>query len=782
MGAEIRETKLVITTDATGVVKGAKLYQDSLKQMESSTRSITSLMKSHWVGMVAGIVGVPMTISAAWDMAEMAAKFQEQHSLLDRLAAGYGTTADTIVAKIQEASRGLISMRIATQDAGSALIKHVSPDKLAGLASAAFTLAKFAQESTQEVFTNLVGAVASGGERSMNRLVGLTDLHTKFTDAQVSNMSKIELASARYEMVMERVRKVQLQMADDGMSAADRMERLKIVIEDLRLTIGGVFLKTGFAAVAMFHDISASVLQADMDITRWLDTLSNLNKPAVARVQIATGEVNYERPRSDAMKNTLKDMQDRIDRQTAMAKEYWNIVSGSSAELGAIGKMGEESGKKVTDAWQKVKDALKLDVTKLGMGELERKLADISHKVLDLTRQWGAKPEISAWKAAMSDYERAIEAGTVLNETSKVFFEVETKRREMLKADAESDITFQQKSMTERLQAEKTLVDLRAQYMELSPLQALTAQSDTEKKLLETEKERLVGLVANRSAYAETYEEQKKATLENKKDWQEVELIEKRLLDLETQRTYRLKEYTATFDEGMAVGFRRYVAEAGSSFQQGVQLAQDAAKAMQQSFSDLFFDAMQGNLKSAMDYWRAFVSSIERMLSDLLAKQLVQKIFMPKDQSNELGKGLGGGDGLKNLVNAAGSWLSNLLSPGGKNPWGVGPGMPGSSLEFHSGGIVGETYVPTRPMPWSTFAHAARLHGGLAPDEFPAILQSGEQVIPRGNTAGKSPIIVNMNISAMDAQSFYGYTLANKKAIADAIVSATRDGHPVGRR
>lgn len=50
---------------------------------------------------------------------------------------------------------------------------------------------------------------------------------------------------------------------------------------------------------------------------------------------------------------------------------------------------------------------------------------------------------------------------------------------------------------------------------------------------------------------------------------------------------------------------------------------------------------------------------------------------------------------------------------------------------FHGGGVVGSSGAAARALPRGLFALAPRLHAGLAPDEFPAILQRGEEVITR---------------------------------------------------
>jgi len=55
---------------------------------------------------------------------------------------------------------------------------------------------------------------------------------------------------------------------------------------------------------------------------------------------------------------------------------------------------------------------------------------------------------------------------------------------------------------------------------------------------------------------------------------------------------------------------------------------------------------------------------------------------------------------------------------------------------MHAGGIVGQGSAPVRAVSTDVFAGAPRLHNGLRSDEFPAILQRGEEVIAKGGRAG----------------------------------------------
>jgi hypothetical protein len=151
-----------------------------------------------------------------------------------------------------------------------------------------------------------------------------------------------------------------------------------------------------------------------------------------------------------------------------------------------------------------------------------------------------------------------------------------------------------------------------------------------------------------------------------------------------------------------------------------VSLTQHTAEAMQNTFSDLFFDAMKGEFKSLEDYTNAVFDAISRSVADILSKQLIEGLF-----GAAAGGGGGGGSG-GGFFGAIGNWFAGL---------------------FHGGGVVGSAAVPVRMVNAGLFAGAPRLHDGLRPDEFPAILQRGETVLPKsGFGAGMRPVI-NINLT-----------------------------------
>jgi len=96
-------------------------------------------------------------------------------------------------------------------------------------------------------------------------------------------------------------------------------------------------------------------------------------------------------------------------------------------------------------------------------------------------------------------------------------------------------------------------------------------------------------------------------------------------------------------------------------------------------------------------------------------------------------------------------WLMDLFKGGGMTT--ASGRYWDSSMNFyehHAGGIAGGSGSSIRNAPAWLLAAAPRLHDGLAPDEFPAILQRGERVLSRRETrdygaASRAPeVVVNV--------------------------------------
>ncbi|MCC0067113.1 MAG: hypothetical protein H6896_08900 [Rhodovulum sp.] len=114
---------------------------------------------------------------------------------------------------------------------------------------------------------------------------------------------------------------------------------------------------------------------------------------------------------------------------------------------------------------------------------------------------------------------------------------------------------------------------------------------------------------------------------------------------------------------------------------------------------------------------------------------------------------------------------------------GGGGGLLGGAIIpgiLHRGGVVGrDGYGHGRAMPASIFADAPRYHGGgvagLKPNEVPAVLERGEQVIPKGQTAqpsGAQAVHVTVGIASDSALNLMPYVKDVSQRAAEGQVRA----------
>ena len=170
------------------------------------------------------------------------------------------------------------------------------------------------------------------------------------------------------------------------------------------------------------------------------------------------------------------------------------------------------------------------------------------------------------------------------------------------------------------------------------------------------------------------------------------------------------------------------------------EFAKQSARNMQNAFSQFFFKAFTGELKTVREIFVDFGRAILQMISNILAKLLL----------------------IKMITAAAG--------PSGKIF-----GVAVNTL-FHEGGTVQKRQ-----------RRFIRAHGGLSPDEVPIIAQTGEGVLSRRgmqtlggsdnlralnrgeDTRGGVTINVNQVIQAWDARDVWRNRKALSAAIADDI-------------
>jgi hypothetical protein len=162
--------------------------------------------------------------------------------------------------------------------------------------------------------------------------------------------------------------------------------------------------------------------------------------------------------------------------------------------------------------------------------------------------------------------------------------------------------------------------------------------------------------------------------------------------------------------------------------EQQVTQVDDVARQLGLTFESAF--------ENAITRGKSFSSVLKGIEQDLLklgTRKLVTEPLLAL--FNSALKGVAGEGGISGFFSGIGSFIAGL---------------------FHDGGVVGASAVPQRRVPALAFAGAPRLHNGwFRPDEYPAILQRGEIVVPKRDARrGFGGMNVTINVTTPDADSF----------------------------
>ena len=304
--------------------------------------------------------------------------------------------------------------------------------------------------------------------------------------------------------------------------------------------------------------------------------------------------------------------------------------------------------------------------------------------------------------------------------------------------------------------------------------QALMDNLISQKRLQETSESTFKGFSDTAAQTFKAYKEKALGTLEESNV--DIEASHQKLID-------RLKEIDAEFVAGKDVTGKEQDTIVGAGGLQDVEDRQketsinvanywrQAGNRIQYGMADVFMDL--GN--RAITFEQGLISvfdgiqqSFMQMASDMLAEWIRVQTEMLIRQQMTGGAGAGGAGGF-------GALLGGLFGGGGPQVMAAGTAQATTGMGLEQIGqtfITGHRGIPADYMP--------RLHNGLKPDEFGAILQKGEEVIPKNNAGQKQTI--NINVSAIDGPGTFDFISQNSDLLATAIEAEMNVNHPFRRK
>ena len=171
-----------------------------------------------------------------------------------------------------------------------------------------------------------------------------------------------------------------------------------------------------------------------------------------------------------------------------------------------------------------------------------------------------------------------------------------------------------------------------------------------------------------------------------------------------------------------------------------------------------------------MAFTNAFDSAIAegqklRAVMQALARD-ISRVIVHETVSRPIGQAIAAG---------IGSLFANGGGGGGMIPAGTSVAGGGNPYFLHEGGIVGETAL-MRNVSGLAMLGAPRLHTGLRPNEFTAVLERGETVIPKGGGRG-----MTINVQTPDVTATQRWLWNNRHSLADMMMGAGRENNKIRR-
>lgn len=192
------------------------------------------------------------------------------------------------------------------------------------------------------------------------------------------------------------------------------------------------------------------------------------------------------------------------------------------------------------------------------------------------------------------------------------------------------------------------------------------------------------------------------------------------------------------WEESMISGVDKFKASVGS-------MQSDIA-----DFTDTTLKNFSDGAANAVAEWASGTKTMSQAFNDFAKSFLTDSLkILQRMMLMQFWKGILSGIG-------GGTTPTSTASPG-VTPAGSYGGPESSYGIMHGGGIVGETALAYRSMPQTNWGMIPRLHGGLNADEFPAILQKGEKVTPKGEVGkGQNIKVEIINQTGQDVKAEQG--------------------------
>jgi len=645
----------------------AEIGKHSFKHLEEVSGHAAHHIKTAWLTTVAKITGALLAFREAFDIAQEAAKAEQAFQAFALTVEQHGAKAAEIFEKMKEASGGLVSNHDLVMAANQAIALGIPIEKLGKLMEIARYRARLFGSDVSQAFSDIVTGIGRMSPMILDNL-GITiklgeayEDYAKQIHKTVDQLTAQEQKQAVLNAVLKQSEKTVKNFSRVQETSYEKFQRMQATLENIREELGIALIPLFEQFAQLMNETLGSLLPYfEKVVVGWRMIVATL-KMAFKDMQIL---YYWAQDKFSTSWDTISQM---LNQNTFVFKRKIRELKKELDDLTQI--HSEINWESFTHGLPKLKMAAEIHKVTVSQ-EAVNAMQDILNAIEDATAPdiEKEKKKWDKWKDELLKKAREAKANTALleieldNIVAKKKAEIEDKYR---KQQLQKDVQIQTQIAEATLQRMQKVLDYQNRLGEIDKKRYL-------QKRLEILKERLRVL---------------QWQIKNTFDPVQTQMIANRIADINgqlaiTQR--KLQDLQGTIADALKKGLQDAHNKFKVTMDDWRELSKNTAQSLQSAFSDFFFDAMQGKLKSLEAYFKSFAQAVMRYIADILAKMTAMKLL----------EGVGGIFGVK---------LPSVHTGGVVTAQGI--------KKFHDGGIV------TRS------------------DEVPAILQVGEVVLSRNQVA-----------------------------------------------
>lgn len=231
------EISILVKAEVAKALGDLKKVQDAPNDIKKGFDGLVDKVKSNFVAIGAAAVAMYASIKKGAESIKIASEFAEQS---DAVAKQFGVTADQILAKLRESTKGMVSDVDLLKAASRAMALGVSTDigTLGKLFEFADVKSKTLGKSVEETFSLMVEGIGRQNPRMLKELGFTADALKGTEDGAKGALSKAELLA----IVMGEATPTIGKFGDSVVSSADAFAVMTANGENLKLQLGQALL------------------------------------------------------------------------------------------------------------------------------------------------------------------------------------------------------------------------------------------------------------------------------------------------------------------------------------------------------------------------------------------------------------------------------------------------------------------------------------------------------------------------------------------------------------